>query len=92
MIHCVTSDQYEIEFAGRHRLHDALDYWAARVPDELAVINATRGTQTVCLGQVEQMLLGQMGKPLLYSEGQYAKLASLTIGAPLPEGLDSWGF
>ena len=30
--------------------------------------------------------------PLLYSEGQYAKLASLTIGEPLPEGLDYWGF
>ena len=50
------------------------------------------GTHTVFLGQVEQMLLGQKGKPLLYSEGQYAKLASLTTGAPLPEGLDYWGF
>jgi len=29
---------------------------------------------------------------LLYSEGQYAKLVSLTVGAPLPEGLDYWGF
>jgi flavin reductase len=28
----------------------------------------------------------------LYSEGQYAKLASLTLGEPLPEGLDYWGF
>ena len=35
---------------------------------------------------------GQKGKPLLYSEGQYAKLASLTLGEPLPEGLDYWGF
>ena len=32
------------------------------------------------------------GKPLLYSDGQYAKLASLTLGEPLPEGLDYWGF
>jgi len=50
------------------------------------------GTHTVFLGLVEQMLLGQRGKPLLYSEGQYAKLVSLTTGAPLPEGLDYWGF
>ncbi len=50
------------------------------------------GSHTVFLGQVEQMLLGQKGKPLLYSDGQYAKLASLTIGEPLPEGLDYWGF
>jgi|SRR6266404_65433 len=52
----------------------------------------THGTHTVYLGQVEQMLIGQKGKPLLYSEGQYAKLASLTLGEPLPEGLDYWGF
>ena len=52
----------------------------------------THGSHTVFLGLVEQMLLGQKGKPLLYSEGQYAKLASLTVGEPLPEGLDYWGF
>jgi flavin reductase (DIM6/NTAB) family NADH-FMN oxidoreductase RutF len=50
------------------------------------------GTHTIFLGQVEQVLLGPKGKPLLYSEGQYAKLASLTLGEPLPEGLDYWGF
>jgi len=38
------------------------------------------------------VLLGKQGKPLVYSEGQYAKLASLTLGEPLPEGLDYWGF
>ena len=38
------------------------------------------------------MQLVQKGKPLLYSDDQYAKLASLTIGEPLPEGLDYWGF
>ena len=52
----------------------------------------THGTHTVFLGEVEQMLIGQKGKPLLYSDGQYAKLASLTLGEPLPEGLDYWGF
>ena len=52
----------------------------------------THGTHTIFLGQVEQILVGQKGKPLLYSDGQYAKLASLTLGEPLPEGLDYWGF
>src|SRR3954462_776484 len=52
----------------------------------------THGTHTIFLGQVEQILIGQKGKPLLYSDGQYAKLASLTLGEPLPEGLDYWGF
>jgi flavin reductase (DIM6/NTAB) family NADH-FMN oxidoreductase RutF len=50
------------------------------------------GTHTIFLGEVEQILIGKKGKPLLYSDGQYAKLASLTLGEPLPEGLDYWGF
>lgn len=49
------------------------------------------GTHTIFLGEVEQLQLGKKGKPLLYSEGQYAKLASLAHGEPLPEGLDYWG-
>jgi acyl-CoA synthetase (AMP-forming)/AMP-acid ligase II len=32
------------ETAGRRLVHQALDYWAERNPDGLAVINATRGT------------------------------------------------
>jgi acyl-CoA synthetase (AMP-forming)/AMP-acid ligase II len=32
------------EIAGRRLVHQALDYWAERNPDGLAVINATRGT------------------------------------------------
>ena len=56
------------------------------------VKSIAHGTHTIFLGQVEQVLVGQKGKPLLYSEGQYAKLASLTVGEPLPEGLDYWGF
>ena len=55
------------------------------------VKKVTHGTHTIFLGQVEQVLFGKKGKPLLYSEGQYAKLASLTLGE-LPEGLDYWGF
>ena len=68
-------------------LIDALVSFDCRVVKSL-----THGTHSIFLGQVEQVLLGQKGKPLLYSEGQYAKLASLTLGEPLPEGLDYWGF
>jgi flavin reductase len=68
-------------------LVDALVSFDCRVVKSLS-----HGTHTIFLGQVEQVLLGKKGKPLLYSEGQYAKLASLTLGEPLPEGLDYWGF
>ena len=62
-----------------------VQYW-------LWVKHLVHGTHTIFLGQVEQVLLGKKGRPLLYFEGQYAKLASLTLGEPLPEGLDYWGF
>lgn len=68
-------------------LLDALVAFDCRVAKRLA-----HGTHTIFLGVVEQVLFGKKGKPLLYSEGQYAKLASLTLGEPLPEGLDYWGF
>src|SRR6266850_965130 len=68
-------------------LIDALVSFDCRVVKSLA-----HGTHTIFLGQVEQILIGQKGKPLLYSDGQYAKLASLTLGEPLPEGLAYWGF
>jgi flavin reductase (DIM6/NTAB) family NADH-FMN oxidoreductase RutF len=68
-------------------LIDALVSFDCHVVKTLA-----HGTHTIFLGQVEQILIGQKGKPLLYSDGQYAKLASLTLGEPLPEGLDYWGF
>jgi len=68
-------------------LIDALVSFDCRVVKKLA-----HGTHTIFLGVVEQVLFGNKGKPLLYSEGQYAKLASLTLGEPLPEGLDYWGF
>jgi hypothetical protein len=41
---------------------------------------------------VEQVLFGKKGKPLLYADGLYGKLAVLSHGEPLPEGLDYWGF
>jgi len=68
-------------------LIDSLVSFDCRVVKKLV-----HGTHSIFLGQVEQILLGQKGKPLLYSDGQYAKLASLTLGEPLPEGLDYWGF
>jgi flavin reductase len=68
-------------------LVDALVSFDCRV-----VKKVMHGTHGIFLGQVEQVLIGKPGKPLLYSEGQYAKLASLTLGEPLPEGLDYWGF
>ena len=68
-------------------LVDALVSFDCRVVKKLA-----HGTHTIFLGEVEQILIGKKGKPLLYSDGQYAKLASLALGEPLPEGLDYWGF
>lgn len=43
-IETVTLDNYESSFAGRHRVHDALDYWASRKPTAPAILNATRGS------------------------------------------------
>lgn len=68
-------------------LLDALVTFDCRVVKKLA-----HGSHTILLGQVQQVLFGKKGKPLLYAEGQYAKLASLAHGEPLPEGLDYWGF
>jgi flavin reductase (DIM6/NTAB) family NADH-FMN oxidoreductase RutF len=68
-------------------LVDALVSFDCRVVKKLV-----HGTHSIFLGEVEQILIGKKGKPLLYSDGQYAKLASLTLGEPLPEGLDYWGF
>ena len=73
--------------SGSPVLIDALVSFDCSVVKTLA-----HGTHTIFLGQVDQILIGQKGKPLLYSDGQYAKLASLTLGEPLPEGLDYWGF
>ena len=66
-------------------LSDALVSFDCRV-----VKKVVHGTHGIFFGQVEQVLVGKPGKPLLYSEGQYAKLASR--GEALPEGLDYWGF
>ena len=67
-------------------LKDALVAFDCRVVNRMV-----HGTHTVYLGEVQQLLIGRKGKPLLYADGQYAKLASLAHGEPLPEGLDYWG-
>src|SRR5258706_1011051 len=67
-------------------LHNALVSFDCRVVNRLA-----HGTHSIFLGAVERLQIGRKGKPLLYSDGQYAKLASLAHGEPLPEGLDYWG-
>jgi flavin reductase len=67
-------------------LHNALVSFDCRVVNRLV-----HGTHTIFLGEVERLQIGRKGKALLYSDGQYAKLASLAHGEPLPEGLDYWG-
>src|SRR5438046_10730674 len=62
-------------------LIDALVSFDCRVVKKLA-----HRTHTIFLGHVEQVLFGKKGQPLLYSEGQYANLASLTLCQPLREG------
>ena len=77
-----------IELAtGSPVLANALVSFDCRIANRL-----DHGTHTVFLGQVAQLQIGKRGKPLLYADGQYAKLASIAHGEPLPEGLDYWGF
>jgi acyl-CoA synthetase (AMP-forming)/AMP-acid ligase II len=40
----VTAEQLTRESTGRALVHQALDYWAERSPDAVAIVNATRGT------------------------------------------------
>ncbi len=72
---------------GSPALIDALVSFDCQLVKKIA-----HGSHTIFLGQVEQVLFGKKGKPLLYADGQYAKLAVLSHGEPLPEGLDYWGF
>ena len=78
--------QWEKLATGAPVLKNALVAFDCRVVNRMV-----HGTHTVFLGEVQQLLLGRKGKPLLYADGQYAKLASLAHGEPLPVGLDYWG-
>jgi acyl-CoA synthetase (AMP-forming)/AMP-acid ligase II len=40
----VTLEQFETRYGDRHLIHAAVDWWAARRPDDGAIVNATRGT------------------------------------------------
>jgi flavin reductase len=79
-------EQWSVLFTGSPVLKDALVAFDCKV-----VTRMVHGTHTVFLGEVQELLIGRKGKPLLYADGQYAKLASLAHGEPLPEGLDYWG-
>jgi flavin reductase (DIM6/NTAB) family NADH-FMN oxidoreductase RutF len=70
---------------GSPALIDALVSFDCRVVRKVA-----QGTHTVFFGEVEQLLFGKKGKPLLYAEGQYAKLTPILQELP-PEGLEDWG-
>ena len=67
-------------------LRNALVSFDCRVVNRLV-----HGTHSIFLGAVEQLQISMKGQPLLYSDGQYAKLATLAHSEPLPEGLDYWG-
>ena len=79
-------EQWEKLATGAPVLKNALVAFDCRVVNRMA-----HGTHTVFLGEVQELLIGRKGKPLLYADGQYAKLASLAHGDPLPVGLDYWG-
>jgi flavin reductase (DIM6/NTAB) family NADH-FMN oxidoreductase RutF len=79
-------EQWQALATGAPVLKNALVAFDCRVVNRMA-----HGTHTVFLGEVQQLLIGRKGKALLYADGQYAKLASLAHGEPLPEGLDYWG-
>ena len=79
-------EQWTRLFTGAPVLKNALVAFDCRVVNRMV-----HGTHTIYLGEVEQLLIGRKGKPLMYADGQYAKLASLAHGEPLPEGLDYWG-
>ena len=41
----VTLEQFETEYHDLHLVHAAVDHWAARKPQGLAILNGTRGTR-----------------------------------------------
>ena len=79
------AEQWTRFATGSPVLLNALVSFDCRVVNRLG-----HGTHSIFLGAVEGLQIGK-GKPLLYSDGQYAKLASLAHSEPLPAGLDYWG-
>jgi acyl-CoA synthetase (AMP-forming)/AMP-acid ligase II len=50
----ITQAHFDAHYSGRRLIHSSADYWSARKPNELAVINATRGT-TLSWGELDRM-------------------------------------
>jgi fatty-acyl-CoA synthase len=71
-IDTVTLENYESAFAGRHRIADALDYWAARKPTAPAIVNATRGSVVTYadLAAMTRALAGHLQR-LGYRKGDF---------------------
>jgi flavin reductase (DIM6/NTAB) family NADH-FMN oxidoreductase RutF len=67
-------------------LVDALVSFDCRVEKEFA-----HGTHTLFIGSVEHIVAGKKGRSLLYTDGQYGKLATLgerVLPGELPDSLD----
>jgi acyl-CoA synthetase (AMP-forming)/AMP-acid ligase II len=60
----VTLEEFENRYADRHLVHAAVDYWAARKPDQAAIVNATRGTRLTWreLQRGSLMLAGELAR------------------------------
>lgn len=83
-------------FSGRewHRLQtgapvftDALCSFDCRVGERIE-----QGTHSVFLGEIHAIAFGRRGRPLLYADGAFARLAGIEHVERLPEGADAWGF
>lgn len=57
----VTLAQFEEDYRDRHLIHTAVDYWAARNPDGLAVVNATRGS-TLTWAELQRLSIAYAGE------------------------------
>ncbi len=68
---CTLRD-YESRFAGRHKLHDVLRYWAERKPEAVALVDHRRG-QRLCWREFESRAAG-LARELLrlgFAPGDY---------------------
>jgi len=68
----VTLEEFENGYADRHLVHAAVDYWAARKPDQAAIVNATRGTRLTWreLQRGSLMLAGELAR-MGFSKGDF---------------------
>ena len=60
----ITLEQFETEYGNRHLVHAAVDYWAASRPNDLAVVNATRGSTLTWLElqRLSEAYAGQLSR------------------------------